>query len=351
MPLGLVAPRKGKSPNWTIRGTHLKVYVDRSSGTHRKALAGKIKRDIEASIERGEYPEPKPAAGQPTFLSDAIAYMKAGRSRRYVARLISHFGETPRSEIDQAAIDHAAVTLYPSATPCTRNRQVYTPVSAILRHAGVEIKLRRPKWSKGRTITDYLTPEDAAAIVAAAETFDPELALLLKFLLYTGVRLGEALRLRWEDLELEQASARIGRSKNGDPRMLRLRMDLVEGLTAHRPAEDDTARPRVFRFYQGGHMKHLLLRAKLAALGLACPTRRPKGYRPPPYRFTWVNYHTFRHTWATWMRIYGGLDLIGLVATNNWRDPRSAARYAHAVARDEWRKVEHLPSVGEKKMA
>jgi len=27
----------------------------------------------------------------------------------------------------------------------------------------------------------------------------------------------------------------------------------------------------------------------------------------------------------------GGLDEIGLVATGNWRDPRSARRYAHAV--------------------
>jgi hypothetical protein len=45
------------------------------------------------------------------------------------------------------------------------------------------------------------------------------------------------------------------------------------------------------------------------------------------------------------MRRYGGLDEIGLVATGNWRDPRSARRYAHAVSRDEWNKVEMLPAV------
>lgn len=348
MPLKLIPPRKGKSPNWTIRGTYLKVAVDRSSGTHRKALAGKILRGIEAQIERGGFPGPKPAPQQPTFLSAAIAFMKAGRSRRYVARLIEHFGETPLPKIDQAAIDHAAITVYPNVTPCTRNRQVYTPVSSILRHAGVKLDLKRPKGSKGRTITDYLIPQDAAAIIGAAEAFDAELSLLLKFLLYTGVRLSEALRLRWEDVQLEESAARIGTSKNGDPRMLRLRTDLVEGLAAHKPEE---APGRVFRFHQGGHMKHQLLRAKLAALGLPCPARRPKKWKPPAYRFTWVNYHTFRHTWATWMRIYGGLDLIGLVATNNWRDPRSAARYAHAVPRNEWQKVDDLPSVTGRKSA
>jgi hypothetical protein len=46
------------------------------------------------------------------------------------------------------------------------------------------------------------------------------------------------------------------------------------------------------------------------------------------------------------MRRYGGADVQGLVATKNWRDPRSAARYAHAVARDEWNRVDQLPTVG-----
>jgi integrase len=60
----------------------------------------------------------------------------------------------------------------------------------------------------------------------------------------------------------------------------------------------------------------------------------------------WVNFHTFRHTWATWMRRYGGLDTKGLVATRNWRDERSASRYAHAVTSEEWSRVELLPAVG-----
>jgi hypothetical protein len=36
------------------------------------------------------------------------------------------------------------------------------------------------------------------------------------------------------------------------------------------------------------------------------------------------------------MRRYGRVDLKRLVATGNWRDERSAARYAHAVAAEEW---------------
>lgn len=341
MPLRLVKPRKGKSPNITIRGSHLGVRVNRSAGTDRAALARRVLRNIENQIERGEF-SPAPVKDEAKFMTSALAYMKAGRSRRYVARLIEHFGAMPLSEIDQAAIDEGAVAMYPNVSPATRNRQVYTPMSAILRHAKRKIELDRPKGSRGRTITDYLTPEDATAIINAAETFDRELGLLLKFLLYTGVRLGEALRLRWDEVSLPESTARIRTSKNGDPRQLLLRADLVAGMASHCPED---AKGRVFRFHQGGHTKHQLLRAKLLALGLKCPARRPKGWKVPPYRFTWVNFHTFRHTWATWMRRYGGSDVQGLVATGNWRDTRSAARYAHAVARDEWSKVAELPSV------
>src|SRR5665213_81322 len=200
MPLKLVPPRKSKSPNWTIRGTYLHVSVDRSSGTHRKAVANRVKQQIERSIERGEYPSARHAPDAPTFLSAAVAYMKAGRSRRYVGKLIEHFGETPLAEMGQAEIDAGAVELYPNVTPATRNRCVYSPASAILHHARVPLALERPKGAKGKVVTDYLSPADAEAVILAARSFDTELALLLTFLLYTGARLGEALALRWDCL-------------------------------------------------------------------------------------------------------------------------------------------------------
>jgi integrase len=106
---------------------------------------------------------------------------------------------------------------------------------------------------------------------------------------------------------------------------------------------------RLFKFNDGGHFKHLLLRAKLKVCGLPCPKRRPVGWKVPEYRLAFVGFHTFRHTWATWMRRYGGADVQGLVATGNWRDPRSAMRYAHVVSREEWDRVDSLPSSGKER--
>src|SRR5258708_1362410 len=139
MPLKIIPPRAGKTPNYSIRGKYLGISVDRSAGTSKEPIAKQHLKKPEAATERGENPEKPKQRDAPTFLSAAVAYMKAGRSRRYVGRLISYFGETELSLLGQDAIDTAAVTIYPNVSPAFRNRAVYTPVGAILHHAGSKI--------------------------------------------------------------------------------------------------------------------------------------------------------------------------------------------------------------------
>jgi integrase len=152
--------------------------------------------------------------------------------------------------------------------------------------------------------------------------------------------MGEALDLAPDRLQLSERIAFVRRSKNGHPRTLLLREDLCAELAAHTCPIDG----RVFRLKNGGHLHYQLIRAKLGYLGIVCPRRRPVGWVEPVNRLAFVNFHTFRHTWATWMR-RAGADLQGLVATGNWSSLRAAQRYAHAVARDEWSRVDRLPSV------
>jgi Phage integrase family len=346
MPLKLRPPRKGRTPNYEIRGTYLGCHVEVSSGTHKRSLALKQLRTIEECIEEhGQYPAPEPAprTGEPTFLSAAVAYMQAGGRRKYVAPLIKHFGETLLTDMTQKAIDDAAAELHPNVTPATRNGYVYTPVSAIMHHAlGEKCRvIRRPKGAKGRIKTDFMWPAVAFSVIEAADAIDAEFGLYLRLLIYTGVRKSEGLGILSADVQPQERAAWLRDSKNEDPRMLKLREDIVGPLQAHLEANSGE---RLFRFNDGGHFKHLLLRAKLNACGLPCPVRRPTGWKPPEHRLSFVGFHTFRHTWATWMRRYGGADVQGLAETGNWRDPKSAARYAHVVSRDEWDRVDDLPS-------
>ena len=51
-------------------------------------------------------------------------------------------------------------------------------------------------------------------------------------------------------------------------------MIFVAALRVLRPTD---GQGRVFRFHQGGHLKHMLMRAKLAALGLPCPVQSKAG--------------------------------------------------------------------------
>lgn len=342
MPLKVIPPRAGKTPNYSIRGTYLGIAVDRSAGTPKRKIAEQQRAKLEGEIERGEYPPKPKLPDAPTFLSAAVAYMKAGGARRYMKTLIAHFKDTPLDEMTQEAIDSAGLLLHPHVTPATRNGYVHTPVSAVLHHAGREITVKRPKGYKGKVTTRFLLPPDAFAIIESARSIDEEMSRMLTFLLYTGCRISEAQGLKWENVSVERGEAYIETSKNEDPRTVRLTQDAMASLGPVKRAG------RVFRFHQGGHRNFLFLNAKVTACGLPAVARPKPGEKQqvPPYRFAWVHFHTFCHTWATWMRRFGGSDLQGLVATGRWRDPRSAQRYTHVVSHEEWDRVDALPKIG-----
>src|SRR6516165_3074551 len=155
MPWKLVPPRKGRSPYWYIRGHYLGTALDNSTGTADRRAAATILATWKRQAERGEFStkrtsEPAPA----TFLSAAVAYMQAGGERQYIERILTKWGEKPLAEIDQIAIDTLAAELYPEAPAATRNRQVYTPISAILKRAGIDKRFKRPKgWQSPKSVS------------------------------------------------------------------------------------------------------------------------------------------------------------------------------------------------------
>lgn len=322
MPLELKPPRPGKTPNWYIRGTYLGITVDRTTGTPDRATARKALQQIKRDIERGTYTE-KPKLG---FAAAALAYVRAGGEDKFLAPLNDHFGDMPLDEIDQPSIDEAAQLLYPDATPATRNRQVYTPLSAILKHVGYEFALKRPKGAQGEERTDWLWPEQAEALFVAAAKVDVEFGAFLVLLTYCGPRLGEALRITCNDLRLAEAFAYCGKTKNGSPRPMHLPPVVVAELANH-PRGVERESETLFRFRKNGHL-----------YGLMADTR--KAAKLPVH----VTFHTLRHTYGTWMRRYGGLDTRGLVGTGAWKNEKSAARYAHVVVSEEARRSDLLPT-------
>lgn len=323
MPIKLIPPREGFSPYFYGRGTHLGVFVDRSTKCVRPALAKRVIKEWEDQIERGRFA----AKTGPTFLSAALAYKQAGGDERFIAKLIAHFKDKPLSEIDQGEVDAAALTLFPDHSPATRNREVYTPVSAVLKQAGFDFRLKRPKGSRGRELTGWLWPEEAERIFEEGRKLDREFGALLVFLCYTGCRINEALKLKCEDLRLAEAEAFVGRTKNGDPRRVFLPPVIVAELANH-PRGLDRPGERVFRYAKSGRLYALLDKAATAAK-ITMPDREA--------------FHIFRHTYASWMRRFAGADTKALVGTGAWRSEQSASRYAHSVVSEDAKLAALLP--------
>lgn len=321
MPLKLRPPR-GRSPFWSVKGTYIGVRVDRSTKTSKRTVAAQILKRWEQEIERGSYASPTDA----TFASTAVSYMNLGGDRRFLKRLLEHFGDRPLKDIDQAEIDALAVRLYPDATDATRNRQVYTPISAVMRHGGHRLDLRRPRWASGQRQTAWLWPEQAEALFAEAEKLDRSFAALLITLCYTGLRLSEALNLTWKNVRLADGYAYIPDTKNEEPRAVFLPPVAVAALA--NMGRGDQREPRVFRFSKSGHLYSLL---RLAAIrsNVDLPERSA--------------FHIFRHTYATWMRRYAGADSAALIATGAWKDRKSVDRYTHAVVSEEAQRAALLP--------
>ena len=101
MPLKVIPPRSGKSRTIQSGGHTSESLWTEAQELLRRPLQSDSSRKLELAIERGEYPEKPKEPNAPTFLSAAVAYMKAGRPRRYIGRLIEYFSDTPLPEIDQ----------------------------------------------------------------------------------------------------------------------------------------------------------------------------------------------------------------------------------------------------------
>lgn len=320
MPLKLVPPQKGRSLFYRVRGSYIGKHVNRSTGTGDKKTAAKIMGKWRDEIERGAYA----GTSAVTFAGAAKAYMLAGGDTKRMRPLLLHFRETPIEQITQAALNEAALKLFPTHSPATRNREVYTPVSAVLKHAGIKDAFQRPKGARGKSRLFFLEPDQAGRIFAAAGAIAADWRAFLIFLCYTGCRLSEACGLVTDDVSLAESRAYVRSTKNGEPRMVHLPPVVVAEL-----AGIAKGRKYLFRFRKTGRLYYLFSETMDAA-NIEIPER--------------VAFHVFRHTYGAWMKRLG----VNLVDTGAWKSAQAAKVYEHVDVRIEARKADQMPVFGAK---
>ena len=225
--------RRHNSKNWYLRGTLRGIRVDESTGLSSKKQAEEVLTVRRAQILNEAL---HGAEVTKTFAMAVVSYIEAGGDATYLDPLLDIFGETKLGRIGQEEIAGAAKKLGKSVTgqpksSATLNRQVFTPMSAVLHHAA-RMKwcalpaIARPKQPEGRV--RHLTEAEASRLIAAASG---HLRPLVVLLLFTGARLSEALYLDWECVDLAARRVRFIVTKNGEARGVPLHPLVVAELT------------------------------------------------------------------------------------------------------------------------
>jgi integrase len=326
MALKLVKNRKVKDGPWYVRGSVRGRRVEESTGTRERKRAEEYRARREAEI-LDEAIHGRSAVA--TFASAALSYMEQGGERRFMSPLLSYFGTRKLSEIDQVAVETCAKALMPTAKPSTINRQIFTPVSAVLQHAAnrkmcAEVSLERPRQPEGKT--RWLSVEEAQALINAS---GPHLRPLITFLIYTGSRISEALFLDWKQVDLSRAHVQFLKTKNGEPRGMPLHPSAVAALANLPDREGAVFRKPSGLPYQekdeGGGMIKTAFRIAAFNAGLGSRKRGANG------RWIYsaeVTPHTLRHTWASWYYLEHR-DLLALMKLGGWKTMTMVQRYAH----------------------
>jgi integrase len=330
VPIKLV--HRPKSPYWVIRGTLRGIRVEESTGTDDKKIAEEIRAKREAEILAESVYGRRATA---TFASAALSYLEHGGSKRYLNEIIQHFGITPLAQIDQDAIDRGARKLYPDVSNATRVRHFYVPLSAVLTHAAKrgwcsKLIIERPKTPPGRN--RWITLIECNRLLEACAN---HLRPLVIFLLYTGARVGEALWMEWQQVDLKRGHVIFPKTKNGDARGVPLHERVVAAL-ANLPHRDG----EVFRRPDGLPYE----RPEDDDEDRSAGTRIKTAFRGACKRAGIVDFHPHdcRHTFATWHSVHNR-NLTALMRLGGWKDIKSVIRYMHVNVDELSNTIDQLP--------
>lgn len=323
MPLKLI-PRDG-SPHWYIRGTIRGISVYESTGLSDKGQAEDV------LLKRGAEILTRSIHGNSasrTFAEAALSYQEKGGDGFHLAPIILHFGKRALASIGQDEIEAAAKKLKPGAGPATINRQIYTPISAVLHHAAKKgwcpkPVIARPTQPGGRV--RWIDHAEAERLMAAAS---PHMKPLVLFLLSTGARLSEALYLDWRQVDLSRGHVSFLETKNGERRGVPLHPRMVAEL-ANLPHKDGA----VFRRWLGGPRQD----GRVRPVGPGYESRDGRGggqvktgWKAMCKRAGITDFtpHDCRHTWATW-HYAANHDIGQLMELGGWKTPAMVMRYTH----------------------
>lgn len=337
------------------RGTTWYVRYKDADGTRRmrkshqptRELARRYLLEIEGRVARGivGIPEPAPAApplsalverflreySRPRIKDLAQYRIHAGKCLR---RTLPALGQLRADAIQPADVARVRDDLLRSRSPASV-RSALAYLNTVYAWANrLTIVLNNPVRGVERPVApgrvDFFSREEVASILRCAEEFaagrrlDRSLAACVHMALHTGLRKGELLGLRWQDLDLDTRRLTVARSyttapKSGKARHLRLPAACVPVLHTWRASCPVTTEGLVFPVDRGaGRSTHALLGFPRLL--------RAAGVRVPAHPF-----HTCRHTFASHYVMQGG-NILALQKILGHSDVKMTMIYAHLAS-------------------
>ena len=333
----------------TVRpaGSATGYRVRQRAGSDNEAAAREEAAAIELQIIRDHHLGAKPA--ERGFAAAVTAYLAAEErspgTEAFLEKALRHFGNAKLSAITQEALDDArTVLLRPGAAPSTVNRNIITPIRAVLSFAAFRGWCEPPKFKllrepKGRTA--FLLPEQF-------ETLHQELPARLKplatVLVCTGCRLGELLAAEWSQVDLGGAKLRVwaDQAKTEKERVVRLTPPALAALASLPSGREG----HVFRSRYRNPDNGELLPYRQTSEGGGGQIGMAFGRAAERAGVPWATPHILRHTFASWhWAIYH--DLIALRDAGGWSSVELVERYAHLTPAGQEPAIRRVWGLGE----
>lgn len=247
-----------------------------------------------------------------------------------VAIFLARWGELDVRELTTLHLDrYQAERRAAGAAPKTIRNEL-SIISSLLRLAqrwGALDELPAIAWPRlPEQDFRWLTEDEAARLLEATQE-EPLLATLVPVLLYTGLRLGEALALRWDAVDLEARAIRVRLSysagetstpKSDKGRTVPLPEVAWRMLATQRLLTGQ--HERVWRRDDGRQVTKGML------YDVWCRARARAGLDD-------VRMHDLRHTYASWL-VQRGVQLQRVQSLLGHSDYKMTLRYAHLAPSD-----------------
>lgn len=292
--------------------------IRKSTGTDNRELAKKIYSKAVTLVTEGRWFETQKPK-RILFKSVVEKYMTAHAKSRdpiTIKRLLPFFGHLALSEITTELVSEYRSRRLQEVKPAT----VYQELSLMRRMFNVA--RREWKWVKENPVADlsfsvgnsnardrWLTLEEERRLLECAE--GPKwLRPLLVVALHTGMRKGEILGLRWQDIDFGRKILTVQKSKNGQKRGIPMSEALTETLMKQRQET------RVIDI--SGRVFPIADRSLRAAYAKALKKAGIEDF----------TFHDLRHTFATRL-VQAGVDLYRVQRLLGHKSIIMTMRYSH----------------------